>query len=314
MNDGTHVPVLLAEVMQALDIKPDAVMVDATYGRGGHAAAILDRLSDAGRLLILDRDPQAVADARRRFAADRRVSIAQSRFSLLGTVCERQGFTGRVNGIVFDLGVSSPQLDEPGRGFGFSRAAPLDMRMDQTSGQSAAEWINAVEESELFRVLRDYGEERYARRIARAIVHARSRAPITDTRVLAEIVARAMPARERNKDPATRTFQAIRLQVNRELEELDQALPQTLRVLAPGGCLAVISFHSLEDRQVKHFMRAQSRGPDVPREMPAPATPFEPRLRTIGRAIRPSAEEIRRNPRARSAVLRVAQRTEAADG
>lgn len=296
--------------MQALNIKSDAVIVDATYGRGGHAGGIVQRLGESGRLLVLDRDPQAVADARQRFGADERVSVEHSRFSLLGDVCDRHGLCGRVTGILFDLGVSSPQLDEANRGFSFRHAGPLDMRMDPSTGTSAAEWLNRAEEAELFRVIRDFGEERYARRIARAIVRARAESPITDTRTLAEIVVRAVPARERGKDPATRTFQAIRLYLNRELDELDAALPQTLCVLAPGGRLAVISFHSLEDRRVKQFMRAESRGPDVPRGMPFPATAFRPRLRVVGRVVRAGADEIQRNPRARSAILRVAERTE----
>jgi 16S rRNA (cytosine1402-N4)-methyltransferase len=309
VNDDRHVPVLLDEVMQALNITPDAVALDATYGRGGHAEAIRQRLGATGRLLVLDRDPQAVADARRRFDADPRVTIEQARFAQLAGVCERHGLGGRVTAVLFDLGVSSPQLDERARGFSFRQAGPLDMRMDPTSGVSAAEWVNGAEEEELYRVIRDCGEERHARRIARAIVHAREQAAIADTRTLAEIVARAVPARERHKDPATRTFQAIRLHVNRELEDLEQALPQTLRALAPGGRLAVISFHSLEDRRVKRFMRAQASGPAVPRGLPVPAQPFQARLRIVGRAMRAGEDEVRRNPRARSAILRVAERT-----
>lgn len=311
MNEITHVPVLLDEVIQALNITADAVVVDATYGRGGHTEEIMKRLSGSARVLLLDRDPQAVADARRRFGPDPRVHVEHARFSQLADICDRLGLCGRVHALLLDLGVSSPQLDEATRGFSFRHAGPLDMRMDPSDGESAAIWINRVEEAELARVLRDYGEERYAGRIARAIGRARAEAPITDTRRLAEIVARAVPARERTKDPATRTFQAIRLWVNRELTELDEVLPQTLRVLGPGGRLVVISFHSLEDRRIKQFMRAQARGPEVPRGMPALPTPFTPRLRVLGRAVRPCEEEVRRNPRARSAVLRVAERTEA---
>ena len=310
MNESSHVPVLLDEVMQALDVKPDAVVVDATYGRGGHTEEIMKRLGAGARLLLFDRDPSAAADARRRFGTDPRVAVEQMRFSQLKSVCDRHAVTGRVTALLFDLGVSSPQLNEPGRGFSFRLAGPLDMRMDPEQGISAAQWINNAEESQLVAVIRDYGEERYARRIAQAIVRERAKAPIEDTARLAEIVAAAVPARERNKDPATRTFQAIRLHINAELEELDAALSEALRVLAPGGRLAVISFHSLEDRRVKHFMRAAARAPEVPRGMPAAPVPFEPHLRNVSRAIRPSAEEVRRNPRARSAVLRVAERTE----
>ena len=296
--------------MRALNIKPDAVIVDATYGRGGHSEEILKRLGGSGRLLVLDRDPQAVADARRRVGADHRVIVERSKFSQLSEVCARHGLIGRVTAVLFDLGVSSPQLDEANRGFSFRQAGPLDMRMDPSAGISAAEWLNQAGEAELMRVISAYGEERYARRIARAIVRARTESPITDTRVLAEIVARAVPMRERRKNPATRTFQAIRLHVNRELDELDAVLPQTLHTLAPGGRLAVISFHSLEDRRVKQFIRSESHGPAVPRGMPAPPTAFQPRLRIIGRAVRASAHEAQRNPRARSAILRVAERTE----
>lgn len=294
--------------MQALNVKPDARVVDATYGRGGHAAEILKQLGDAGRLVVMDRDPQAIADARRRFVGDSRVHIEQSRFSRVAEVCERLGINGRVDALLLDLGVSSPQLDDAARGFSFRNAGPLDMRMDPTSGESAADWINRVDETELANVIFEYGEERYSRRIARAIVRARAETPITDTRMLAQVVASAMPSRERHKDPATRTFQAIRLYINRELDEVDAVLPQTLKVLASGGRLAVISFHSLEDRRVKQFMRAESQGPEVPRGMPALPTPFTPTLRTLGRAIRASEAELQRNPRARSAVLRVAER------
>lgn len=309
MNERAHVPVLLDEVIQALDIKPDAVVVDATYGRGGHAEEIVRRLGAAGRLLALDRDPQAVDDARRRFGADARVQVEHTRFSRLRAVCERHGVTGRVNGVLFDLGVSSPQLDQGPRGFSFRASGPLDMRMDPTQGRSAADWINSAGEDELTEVIRTYGEERHARRIARAIVRARATAPIVDTGALAAIVAAAVPGRERHKDPATRTFQAIRLYINEELNELEAALPQAVDVLAPGGRLAVISFHSLEDRRVKHFVRALSEPPAVPRGMPLAPVAFQPRLRRLGRAIRPSEAEARRNPRARSAVLRVAERT-----
>lgn len=311
MNAVVHIPVLINEVMQALNIGSDSIVVDATYGRGGHAGEIMKRLGPAGRLFVLDRDPQAVMDARRRFGADARVYVEQKKFSSLGQVCDQHGVAGRITAILFDLGVSSPQLDEPQRGFSFRSNGPLDMRMDPDHGVSAADWINNAEEVEMADVIQRLGEERYARRIARAIARARNEAKILDTATLANIVAAAVPTHERKKDPATRTFQAIRIHINRELEELGEALPEALRVLAPGGRLAVISFHSLEDREVKHFLRDESRGPEVPRGMPALATPFHPRVRTLGRAIRATPEEIARNPRSRSAVLRVAERTEA---
>lgn len=312
MNAHVHVPVLLDEVMQALNIKPDAVVVDATYGRGGHSAEILKRLGAFGSLLALDRDPHAVADARQRFSSDQRVTIEQANFSALGRLCETRNLVGRVNALLFDLGVSSPQLDDAARGFSFRQEGPLDMRMDPSRGMSAAEWINSADESELADVIHTYGEERYAKRISRAIVRARVEAPITDTRVLAELIADAVPSHERKKDPATRTFQAIRLHINRELEELDAVLPEAVRMLAPGGRLAIISFHSLEDRKVKHFFRAQSQAPTPPRGMPSLPTPFHPTLAVVGKAVRAGEEEVRRNPRARSATLRVAERTEVA--
>ncbi len=299
--------------MQALNIKPDAVVVDATYGRGGHAEEVMRRLDGSGRALLLDRDPDATADAKRRFGTDPRVRVEQANFSSIGRLCDQHGLTGRVTAMLFDLGVSSPQLQDAARGFSFRLEGPLDMRMNPDLGTSAADWIHRAEEAELTRVIQTYGEERYARRIARAILRERVEAPITDTRRLAEIVSKAVPAHERKKDPATRTFQAIRIHVNRELEELDAVLPEAVRVLAPGGRLAIISFHSLEDRRVKHFLRAQSQAPAVPRGMPMPPTVFQARLRAIGRAIRGSEEEVRRNPRARSATLRVAERTEVGD-
>jgi 16S rRNA (cytosine1402-N4)-methyltransferase len=308
VDGGAHIPVLLDEVLQALNVGPESVVVDATYGRGGHAEAILNRLGESGRLLALDRDPHAVGDARRRLGADPRVTIEHAPFSQLAAHCDRCNLSGHVTGVLFDLGVSSPQLEEPARGFSFRQEGPLDMRMDPSTGISAAEWVNGAEEGDIVRVLRDYGEERFARRIARAIVRARAVQPIETTRALAAIVADAVPTRERGQDPATRTFQAIRIYVNRELDELETALPQAVRVLSPGGRLAVISFHSLEDRRVKHFMRGEARPPELPPGFPV-APPFHPRLKLVGRAIHPSAEEVRRNPRSRSALLRVAERT-----
>jgi 16S rRNA (cytosine1402-N4)-methyltransferase len=309
VNEHHHVPVLLEEALQALQVKDDGVYVDATYGRGGHAQKILEKIGDRGRLLVFDRDPRACEDARRRFGADARVTIQPGPFSQLGRTIEKLGITGKINGMLFDLGVSSPQLDDPGRGFSFRTDGPLDMRMDPTTGESAADWLNRTEENEIVRVLRDYGEERFARRIARAILRERSIEPITTTRRLAEIVARAVPVREKSKDPATRTFQAIRLHVNHELEELTAVLPQTVPALAPGGRLAVISFHSLEDRLVKHFMRVEAKGRELPPGLPVRHDQFRARLKIIAKAIRAGAEETQRNPRARSAVLRVAERT-----
>jgi 16S rRNA (cytosine1402-N4)-methyltransferase len=310
VNEHHHVPVLLEEALQALQVKQDGVYVDATYGRGGHAQEILKRLGTHGQLLLFDRDPQACEDARRKFGADARMKINQGPFSLLARTIENLGLAGKIDGILFDLGVSSPQLDDARRGFSFRADGALDMRMDPQAGESAADWIRRADENEIARVIRDYGEERFAKRIARAIVSEREIEPITTTRRLAEVVARAVPSREKNKDPSTRAFQAIRIHINRELDELQEALPQTIRLLAAGGRLVVISFHSLEDRIVKHFLRAESKGDNLPPDFPVRHNQIHPRLNTIGKAIRAGDAEARRNPRARSAVLRVAERTE----
>lgn len=309
MNEYRHVPVLLEEALQALQVKDDGVYVDATYGRGGHAREILKRLGGRGRLLLFDRDPQACEDARRHFTQDTRAEIHEGSFSTLGTTLKSLHLMGRISGILFDLGVSSPQLDDPQRGFSFRSEGPLDMRMNPRHGESAAEWVNRAEEGEIARILRDYGEERFARRIARAILRERSIEPIATTRRLAEIVARAVPVREKNKDPATRTFQAVRIHVNRELEELSQALPQAVETLAAGGRLVVISFHSLEDRVVKRFMRTEEKGSPLPPDLPVRHDAFRARLKIVGKAMKASAQEADRNPRSRSAVLRVAERT-----
>ena len=309
---SAHVAVLRDEAVAALRIKEDGVYVDATFGRGGHAQSILGHLGPQGRLLAFDRDPDAVAFARARFGADPRFEIEQGSFSMLGEQIARRGLMGRVDGVLFDLGVSSPQLENPSRGFSFRHEGPLDMRMDPARGESAAQWLSRASEQEIADTLFTLGEERYARRIARAIVAERQVSPIETTAQLAAIVKAAVPTRERHKDPATRTFQAIRLRVNAELDEISAALPQTLRVLGRGGRLVVISFHSLEDRVVKQFLRKHSRGPELPPELPVRASEMDAPLRLIGRAQKPSREEVRVNPRARSAVMRVAQRTEVA--
>jgi len=309
VNEHHHVPVLLEEALQALQVKQDGVYVDATYGRGGHAQEILQRLGTHGQLLVFDRDPQACEDARRKFGADARMKITHGPFSLLERTIDNLGLAGKINGILFDLGVSSPQLDDARRGFSFRTDGSLDMRMNPQAGESAADWIRRAEENEIARVIREYGEERFAKRIARSIVIEREIEPITTTRRLAEIVTRAVPSREKNKDPATRTFQAIRIHINRELEELQEVLPQTIRLLATGGRLVAISFHSLEDRIVKHFLRAEMKADDLPPDFPVRHDQFHPRLKTVGKVIRAGDAEARRNPRARSAVLRVAERT-----
>jgi 16S rRNA (cytosine1402-N4)-methyltransferase len=305
---STHVTVLLEEAVAALNIRPEGVYVDATFGRGGHSRAILAKLGPTGRLLGLDRDPAAVAAGA--LLADERFRLVHTAFSALERAVQEQGYD-RVDGVLFDLGVSSPQLDEAARGFSFRFDAPLDMRMDTTRGMTAAEWLNQASEEEIAKVVRDYGEERFARQVARAVVKARAETPLATTRQLATLVAGAVRTRERGQDPATRTFQAVRIFINRELEEIEQALPQAVSLLKPGGRLAVISFHSLEDRMVKRFMRAESEGEQVPREIPITADALRiGRLRLAGKAIRPGEAECRANPRARSATLRVAERTD----
>ena len=298
-----HEPVLAREAIEALAVRPDGIYVDGTFGRGGHSRLILERLGPAGRLIALDRDPQAAEAARA--IGDARFSFFRARFSELEMV------PSGVQGMLFDLGVSSPQLDDPARGFSFRHDGPLDMRMDPEAGMSAAEWLATAEEKEIGRVIRDYGEERFAKQIAAAIVAARRSEPIVRTRQLADLVARAVRTREPGQDPATRTFQAVRIHVNRELEEVSLMLPRAVARLAPQGRLAVISFHSLEDRIVKRFMRALAR-PEMPRGLPLRASEMpQPALRIVGRAKRASRPEIKRNPRARSATLRVAERTAA---
>jgi 16S rRNA (cytosine1402-N4)-methyltransferase len=303
-----HHTVLLHEAIAALAINPDGIYVDGTFGRGGHSAAILERLSSSGRLLAMDKDPQAVEVAQARFQSDGRFSIERASFALLRQLTDRFSLTGKVNGILLDLGVSSPQVDDPKRGFSFTKDGPLDMRMDPGSGATAAAWLRRASESEIADVLKTYGEERYAQRIARAIVAQRRRKPIETTAQLAGLITQAAPRRERHKHPATRSFQAIRIFINRELEELQEALAHTLTVLAAYGRLAVISFHSLEDRIVKRFIRRHAQGESRPCGLPS-ATDHGPRmLRRLGGTIRPSEAELQRNPRARSAVLRVAER------
>jgi 16S rRNA (cytosine1402-N4)-methyltransferase len=298
-----HIPVLTGEAIDALAIDPQGTYLDGTFGRGGHSREILARLGARGRLIALDRDPDAEQAARD--IADPRFSFFRMQFSGLGALLKAE----RVNGMLFDLGVSSPQLEDPARGFSFRIDAPLDMRMDPSAGVTAAQWLAAAEEEEIRGVIRDYGEERFAKQIAAAIVAARARQPLARTGELADLVAKAVRTREPGQDPATRTFQALRIHLNRELEEVSLMLPEATAHLAAGGRLAVISFHSLEDRIVKRFMRSAAR-PEVPRRLPLRASEMpQPSLKLVGRAVRASAQETRRNPRARSAILRVAERT-----
>jgi len=289
-------------------VRPDGRYCDATFGRGGHTAAILGVLGPAGRLVAIDRDPEAIRAGRQRFAAEARLTLVQGSFGSLEERVRAAGFEGELDGVLLDLGVSSPQLDEAARGFSFMQDGPLDMRMDNESGQSAAQWLAKAGEREIADVIRGLGEERFARRIARAIVAARAEAPITRTAALAALVAEAVPTREPGKHPATRTFQAIRIHVNGELDALESALPQAVRLLAPGGRLCVISFHSLEDRIVKRFIRREEQGDPVYAGLPNVPVHARARLKRVGGAVMAGEAEVRANPRARSAVLRVAER------
>lgn len=305
-----HRPVLLEAALDALAIRPDGYYVDGTFGRGGHASELLGRLGPDGRLLAFDKDPAAIEAANERFRDDARFRIVHGSFTMLEQLVAAEQMAGAVNGVLLDLGVSSPQLDDAARGFSFRAAGPLDMRMDTSQGESAAEWLARAAEEEISVVIRDYGEERFHRRIAAAIVAARQEAPIETTGQLAEIVSAAVPTREKNKHPATRAFQAIRIHINKELEDLDEVLVQAENVLANGGRLSVISFHSLEDRRVKRFMRNHSRPAPAPKGLPKglPVAEKTPPLRLVGKAVKADLAEVDGNPRARSAVLRVAER------
>ena len=303
-----HAPVLLDESLDALAIREDGIYIDCTFGRGGHSAAILAKLGDKGRLIALDRDNDAVASASKRLGGDPRFVIEHASFDRLADIATRHGVAGKVDGVLLDLGVSSPQLDDARRGFSFMNDGPLDMRMDTGSGMSAAEWLGNASEREIRDVLRTYGEERFAGRIAHAIVTARQEAPLMTTLQLARLVEKAVPRREKGKHPATRTFQAIRIRINHELEQLESVLGQVIDVLAQGGRLVIISFHSLEDRIVKRFLRKYSTPPKLPRGVPVMAQEEVTLLRLVGKSIVPSAKELASNPRARSSRLRVAER------
>lgn len=309
-ESSEHVPVLLVEAVDALAVKPDGVYVDATFGRGGHSKAILARLGELGRLIVFDKDPTAIAMARA--IIDARVTVIHEGFAQLNQALREIGVV-KVDGVLLDLGVSSPQLNEASRGFSFRMSGPLDMRMDTTRGRTAAEWLSTVQERELGEVIANYGEERFAKQIARAIVAARAGGPINNTRLLSKIVAEVVPTYEPGQNPATRTFQAIRIYINQELEELSLVLPQCVALLTPAGRMAVISFHSLEDRIVKRFLKSEAQPDKLPSKFPIKAADLpQARMHLVGKAVRPSAAECSANPRARSAVLRVAARTEVA--
>jgi len=311
VNEGlAHTTVLLNEAVEALAIKPDGIYVDCTFGRGGHSKLILERLGGNGKLIALDKDPAAILVGKQ--WRDSRFRIEHSSFAKLEEVLGKQGVE-MVDGILLDLGVSSPQLDDAERGFSFRFDSPLDMRMDVSSGITAAQWLAKVDEALLGEVIHDYGEERFAKQIARSIVAARATKPIDTTRQLAELVGKAVRTREPGQNPATRTFQAIRIYLNQELEELARVLPICVKRLKFGGRLVVISFHSLEDRIVKHFMRDMAEGDKLPRDVPVRASEIpRGKLKLIGKAVRAGAMELKDNPRARSAVMRVVERSDAA--
>jgi 16S rRNA (cytosine1402-N4)-methyltransferase len=310
---SAHTPVLLREAVDALAVGPCGIYVDGTFGRGGHSRLILERLGESGRLIAFDRDPTAFSVGQALEAEDPRFRIVHSSFSRIQEVL-RQLDVDRVDGILLDLGVSSPQLEEADRGFSFRMDGPLDMRMDTSQGQTAADWLASASQAHLEEVIKNYGEERFAKQVARAIVAARSQQPITTTHQLAAIVGTAVRSRKREdkQNPATRTFQAIRIYINQELEKLSLVLPQCVEVLKPGGRLVAISFHSLEDRIVKRFMRESANADRLPKEVPLRAMEVQRlsrnKLRVVGKALRPVAEELAANPRARSAVMRVAER------
>lgn len=305
---NSHKPVLFDEAIEALAISPDGVYIDGTFGRGGHARAVLERLGAKGRLFALDKDWEAIEFAKTHFSQDERFRICQGSFRDLVDWAQKWEIVGKVNGILLDLGVSSPQFDDAQRGFSFMQAGPLDMRMNTQQGVHAAHFINEAKESDLADVFFTYGEERYSRRIAKAIVMARNNAPIQDTLTLAEVVKAAHPKWEKHKHPATRVFQAIRIYVNQELADLEVGLTQALEVLAIKGRLAVISFHSLEDRMVKQFMQHAEQGVRLPKNIPIKADDYGRRLLRIGRAIKPTEGEIYSNIRARSAILRIGEK------
>lgn len=306
----SHAPVLQREVIEHMNIRADGLYVDGTYGRGGHAQSILDRLGEQGRLIVMDKDPEAIRSAQNRFGHDLRVTIIHDGYEHLPDLLAELELCEQVDGVLLDLGVSSPQLDDARRGFSFQKSGPLDMRMNPDEGESAAEWLRYADEADIAKVLWELGEERYSRRIARKIVETRDSSPIEDTASLSSLIASCIPQREQKKHPATRSFQAIRIYINRELEHLGGLLDAIFSILRIGGRLLVISFHSLEDRIVKRFFKAQSSKPKVPRGLALPESELiaNIKMKVIGKAIRAGEKELADNPRARSAVLRVAER------
>jgi len=305
-----HVTVLLDEAVAALAVRPDGRYLDGTFGRGGHSRLLLRQLGPEGCLLGFDKDPQAIATGQALAAEDGRFVVVQRSFAELGDEVAQRGWSGTLSGILLDLGVSSPQLDDPERGFSFLNDGPLDMRMDPSRGVSAAQWIATAAEDDIARVFKDYGEERFARRMARAVVQRRSEKPFERTADLAQVLTVANPAWEKGKNPATRAFQGLRIFINNELGDLETGLDAALEALAVGGRLVVISFHSLEDRIVKQFMRRHAKGEadKLPRDLPIIPEAFVPRLKLIGKPQYASADEIKANPRSRSAIMRIAEK------
>ncbi len=301
-----HKTVLLDEAVDLLIQRPDGVYVDGTYGRGGHSRLILSDLAETGRLIGFDKDPEAIKSADALATEDDRFEIEHASFASLSEVIKRRGLVGKVSGVLVDLGVSSPQLDDAERGFSFLKSGPLDMRMNPSAGISAADWVNTAEETEIARVLWEYGEERFSRRIARAIVARRQDQKIEDTLDLANLISTSVPKKDKFKHPATRSFQAIRIHINNELGDLEALLEQSLEVLEPGGSLVVISFHSLEDRIVKRFMKEQAKGKPLPKGLPITDDQISRTMKLACKASKPGEEEVKENPRARSAVLRAA--------
>lgn len=304
----THQTVLLNEAVSALNLKATGNYIDGTFGRGGHSKKILEGLGKQASLYVIDKDPQAIHVAKQLQKEDARVQIMHGSFSNIKTLVSEVSLLGHIDGVLLDLGLSSPQLDEAERGFSFMRKGPLDMRMNNASGLSAKDWLLDVSEQDLAMVIKEYGEERFSKRVARAIVEARVLNTIQDTKQLADIIAKAIPAWEKHKHPATRTFQAIRIFINQELDDLQKALDDMLEVLASGGRLVIISFHSLEDRIVKTWINRMAKGDDVPSYIPLAHSQLNKKINIIGKAVKPSALEIENNPRARSAIMRIAEK------
>jgi len=303
MNKREHEPVLLAEAVNALAIQKEGIYIDGTFGRGGHSTAIVQQLARTGHLLVIDKDPDAIKAATELAVKYPQLLIEQGTFADIGQFVAVHHWAEKIDGILLDLGISSPQIDKAERGFSFMKEGPLDMRMDPSHGQNAADWINSAREEDLADVFWRYGEERFSRRIAKAIVSIRAKEPIMDTKQLADIVAKAHPKWDKHKHPATRCFQAIRIYINNELKDLERGLEESLKVLRTGGRLAVITFHSLEEQMVKRFIRHSTHGQEMPRDLPIQANFFSKKLKCLGKAVKPTLDEIKINPRSRSSKL-----------